>query len=374
MVCTMLPIPPLMLTTGPVPAYPEVLAALGSPVLYDYHPAFQTWYAAVIEKLRQALRTGIAPVIMQGEAILGIEAAAAALIAKGDVVLNLVSGVYGKGFAGWAARYGKELIELAVPYDEIIDPQAVREILHRRPDISVVSLCHHDTPSGTLNPLNEIGKVVAGHGAYFIVDAVSSFGGMDAHPQDAHVDIFITSPSKCLGSTPGLSLIAVSERAWEKIEANPDAPRGSFLSLAAWKDASEPGRPFPVTPSIAEIYALDAALDRYAEEGPENVWARHALTAAIARKGLFDLGLSLWPKEEAFCSPTATAFKVPEGIGDVALRDCLLNDHGILVSLGRGETAGKILRIGHMGASAEPAFARQIISALSGILSRPLHP
>ncbi|MDA4629818.1 aminotransferase class V-fold PLP-dependent enzyme, partial [Escherichia coli] len=78
----------------------------------------------------------------------------------------------------------------------------------------------HDTPSGTLNPLRDIGAVVAEHGAYLIVDAVSSFGGLDAHPLEAHADIFITSPSKCLGSTPGLSLIGVSERAWAKIEAN----------------------------------------------------------------------------------------------------------------------------------------------------------
>ena len=170
-------------------------------------------------------RTDTAPVIMQGEAILGIEAAAGALISKNDVVLNLVSGVYGKGFAIWAARYGKEVIELAVPYDDVIDPQAIREVLRKRPDISVVALCHHDTPSGTLNPLHEIGAIVAEHGAYLIVDAVSSFGGMNAHPQEAHADIFITSPSKCLGSTPGLSLIAMSERAWAKIETNPDAPR-----------------------------------------------------------------------------------------------------------------------------------------------------
>ena len=367
-----LPIPPLMLTTGPVPAYPEVLAALGSPVLYDYHPAFQNFYAGVTEKLRIAFRTDIAPVIMQGEAILGIESAAAALIAKDDVVLNLVSGVYGKGFAGWAARYGRQVVELAVPYDEIIDPQAVREIMRKRPDITVVSLCHHDTPSGTLNPLQEISAVVAEHGAYLIVDAVSSFGGINAHPLDAHADIFITSPSKCLGSTPGLSLIALSERAWAKIEANSDAPRGSFLSLSAWKDASEPEKPFPVTPSITEIYALDAALDRHSQEGPENVWARHAKTASITRQGLLGLGISLWPKHEAWCAPTTTAFKVPGGFSDVELRDRLLNEHGILISLGRGETAGKILRVGHMGASAEPAFAHTTIAALSAILSRSI--
>lgn len=358
-----------MLTTGPVPAYPEVLAALGSPVLYDYHPAFRSFYAGVIEKLRVALRTDIAPVIMQGEAILGIEAAAAALIAKQDVVLNLVSGVYGKGFASWAARYGRQVIELAVPFDEIIDSQAVRDVLRKRPDITVVSLCHHDTPSGTLNPLHEIGAVVAEHGAYLIVDAVSSFAGMDIHPQDAHIDLFITSPSKCLGSTPGLSLIGLSERAWAKIEANVDAPRGSFLSLVAWKDAAEPGRAFPVTPSIAEIYALNAALERYFAEGPQNVWARHAQTAASTREGLADLGLSLWPKRQAWCSPTTTAFKVPDGFSDVDLRNRLLDEHGILISLGRAETAGKVLRIGHMGASAEPAFAHKTIAALRSILS-----
>jgi pyridoxamine---pyruvate transaminase len=371
MVGTMLAIPSLMLTTGPVPAYPEVLEALGSPVLYDYHPAFQTFYADITEKLRKALRTETTPVIMQGEAILGIEAAAAALIAADDVVLNLVSGPYGRGFDTWAGRYGKEVIEQAVPYDDVIDPQVVREALARRPDISVVSLCHHETPCGTLNPLNEIGAIVASHGACLIVDAVSSFGGMSVHPEEAHADIFITSPSKCLGSTPGLSLIALSERAWAKIEANPDAPRNSFLSLLAWRNASEPGKPFPVTPSVSEIYALDAALDRHAQEGPENVWARHAVTAAITRKGLFELGLPLWPKQEAFCSPTATVFKVPQGVSDVALRDRLLHDHGILVSLGRGETTGKVLRVGHMGASAEPDFARQFIAALTAILAEP---
>ncbi|MGH6859547.1 MAG: pyridoxamine--pyruvate transaminase [Phyllobacterium sp.] len=364
------PVPPLMLTTGPVPAYPQVLAALGQPVLYDYHPAFRTFYAGVIEKLRLALRMSLAPVIMQGEAILGIEAAAAALIGRNDVVLNLVSGVYGKGFASWARRYGKEVVELAVPFDAVIDPQEVREALRRRPDISIVSLCHHDTPSGTLNPLREIGAVVADHGAFLIVDAVSSFAGMDVHPQDVHADIFVASPSKCLGSTPGLSLIAVSARAWARIEANPDAPRGSFLDLGAWKGASDAGRSFPVTPSIAEIYALDAALDRYAREGPETVWARHAQTAAIARRGLLGLGISLWPKREAWSAPTTTAFRVPRGFSDIELRDRLLHDHGILISLGRGETAGKVLRVGHMGASAEPAYADSLIAALGAILSR----
>lgn len=366
----MLQVPPYMLTTGPVPVYPEVRSALSQPVIYDYTPEFQTYYQSVIEKLALVFRTGNKPVIMQGEAILGIEAAAAGLIARQDVVLNLVSGVYGKGFGPWAARYGRDVIELAVDYDDVIDVAAVEKGLKARPDISIIALCHHDTPSGTVNPLAEIGALSTRYGAYLIVDAVSSFGGMDVHPEAVHADIFITSPSKCLGSSPGLTLAAVSERAWQKLAANPDAPRASFLSLLDWKDAWLAGNSFPVTPSIAEIYALNAALDLYLAEGAENVWARHAETARIARDGIKALGLELWPRQEAYAAPTATVFKVPAGVSDTTLRDLMVNDFGVLISLGRKDTAGKVLRIGHMGASAQPEFAEKAIEALAASLRK----
>lgn len=366
----MLQVPAFMLTTGPVPVYPEVSAALSQPISYDYTPEFQTFYQTVIEKLAQVLRTSNKPVIMQGEAILGIEAAAAGLIARDDVVLNLVSGVYGKGFGPWAARFGREVIELAVDYDDVIDVAAVEKALRVRPDISIIAVCHHDTPSGTVNPLAAIGALSARHGAYLIVDAVSSFGGMDVHPEAVNADIFITSPSKCLGSSPGLTLAAVSERAWQKLAANPDAPRSSFLSLLDWKEAWLAGNSFPVTPSIAEIYALNAALDLYLAEGAEHVWARHAQTAKIARDGIKGLGLELWPRDEATAAPTATVFKVPQGISDTALRDLMLADFGVLISLGRKDTAGKVLRIGHMGASAQPEFAHKAVQALAASLQK----
>lgn len=359
-----------MLTTGPVEAYPQVLAALGRPMQYDYLPAYQDYYAGVIARLRRVLRMDDDPVIMQGEAILGIEAAAAALIGDGDVVLNIVSGVYGKGFETWARRHGREVVEIAAPFDEVVDPQAVRAALRQRPDISIVSICHHDTPSGTINPVEEIGAIVAEHGAYLIVDAVSSFGGMDIFPQSCAADIFVTSPSKCLGSAPGLSLVAVSERGWRKIEANPAAPRASFLSLADWRGASRPGAAFPVTPSIAEIHALDAALDLHEAEGAENVWARHAATAAATRRGLLDLGYELWPRRPEWCSPTATVFRVPEGCDATELRNRLVREHEILISLGRGATAGKVLRVGHMGPAARPENATKFLAALESVVSR----
>ncbi|ABC22810.1 aminotransferase, class V [Rhodospirillum rubrum F11] len=363
------PSPPLMLTTGPVTAYPEVSEALSRPILYDGDDAFRGYYAQVLAMLGRVMGLSTPPVILQGEAILGIEAAAAGLIGPKDVVLNLVSGVYGQGFGRYALRAGAEVIELAVPFDAAIDPADVARSLRARPDIGVVAVCHHDTPSGTLNPLADIGAVVAAHGALLIVDAVSSFGGMEVFPEAVAADLFITSPAKCLGGTPGLSLLGVSDRAWAKMRANPQAPRGSFLSLLDWQDVIEDGRTFPVTPSIAEIYGLEAALARHLAEGERAVWARHALTARATRAGILALGLALWPTSEALCSPTTTAIRIPDGLSDKALRDHARDRSGVLLSLGRGATAGKVLRIGHMGPAAQPDHALRAVAALAAAAS-----
>ena len=360
--------PIFTLTTGPVDAYPQVLRGLSRPVLYDYDPAFLSFYERVVEKLRTAFRTQHTPVILQGEPVLGLEAGAASLIARDDVVLNLVSGVYGAGFGYWAKRYCAELLELRVPFDEVIDPARVAALLKARPEIRVVAVCHHDTPSGTINPVAEIGRIVAAHGGYLLVDAVSSFGGMDVDPDTCHADLFVTGPNKCLGCPPGLTLLGVTPRAWQKMKDNPQAPRDSILSILDWELAARRDRPFPFTPSVSEINGLDAALDLYLSEGPEQVWARHALTAAACRAGVVAMGLHLWPAEERTASPTATAVRIPGTVEDAALRAAARARYGVVFSSGRGETLGKLVRIGHMGPTARPMYAVVAVTALGGAL------
>jgi pyridoxamine--pyruvate transaminase len=365
--------PIFTLTTGPVDAYPQVLQGLSRPVLYDYDPAFLAFYERTVDKLRRALRTQHVPVILQGEPVLALEAGAASLIARDDVVLNLVSGVYGAGFGYWAKRYCAELLEIRVPYNEVIDPRSVAAMLEARPEIRVVSVCHHDTPSGTINPVTEIGRIVAAHGAYLLVDAVSSFGGMEVGPDSCQADLFVTGPNKCLGCPPGLSLVGVTPRAWEKMKGNPNAPRDSMLSILDWEHAWRRDRPFPFTPSVSEINGLDAALDLYLTEGPEQVWARHALTAAACRAGILAMGLSLWPANERDASPTTTAVRIPAGLEDAALRAAARARYGVVFSSGRGETLGKLLRIGHMGPTARPLYAVIALAALGGAIRAAGH-
>lgn len=361
--------PVITLTAGPVDAYAKVLRGLGRTVLYDYDPAFQLFYEKVVGKAQKAMRLSTKPVILHGEPVLGLEAAAASLITPDDVVLNLASGVYGKGFGYWAKRYSPNLLEIEVPYNEAIDPQAVADMLKKHPEITVVSVCHHDTPSGTINPIDAIGALVSAHGAYLIVDAVSSFGGMKTHPEDCKADIYVTGPNKCLGAPPGLTLMGVSARGWAKMKANQAAPRASMLSIVDWENAWSREQPFPFTPSVAEINGLDAALDLYLEEGPEAVWARHALTAKAMRAGVTAMGLSIWAASESIASPTTTAVRTPQGVDEKALRQAARARYGVVFSSGRGETLGRLTRVGHMGPTAQPIYAIAALTALGGAMN-----
>ncbi len=355
-------------SAGPSGATDPTRAALGRPVLYHYDPAFRQLYQEVIDQLGQAFACDEVPVILQGEAVLGLEAAAASLIGADDVVLNLVSGVFGKGFGFWARRYAREVIELEVPYNEINDPAEVRRALEQHPEVKVVAAVHCETPSGTINPIPEIAPMVREAGALLLVDAVASFGGMEVEPSRWPADLVVVGPQKCLGGPPGLSLLYVSDRAWAHMESNPAAPRASILSILDWRGAEENTERFPFTPSVVEINALDACLMQFLAEGPAAVRARHRRVARAVRAGGKALGLSLWPKVESTCSETVTAFAVPPGVDEGRVRAAARSTMGAMLSGGQGELIGQVIRIGHMGPSAQPHTPVLALTALGQAL------
>jgi len=346
--------PVFTLTAGPSGSTQTTSLAMGQAVAYDYDPSFLALYRDVVGYLGEAFGSAEPPVILHGEAVLGLEAAAASLISDTDVVLNLVSGVYGKGFGFWARRYAAEVVELEVPFDSAVDAEEVGALLAQRPDITIVAGVHCETPSGTINDLGAIGPIVHNHGALFLVDAVSSFGGMPTDFLAWQVDMAVVGPQKCLGGPPGLSLVYVTEAAWDHMAANTAAPRSSILSILDWRDAHLVDRRFPFTPSVSEIYALEAILRQYLNEGPSRVHARHRQAARATRAGVQALGFELWAKTPAICSDTVTALKIPKGVDEAALRERVRRESGVMLSGGQGELIGKVLRIGHMGPAAYP--------------------
>src|SRR5206468_1868907 len=171
--------PDFTLSAGPTMAWPRVLAAQGAQITYHYDPAFIEAFRRTEQKLAEIFLTKSDVLLMQGEAVLGLEAAARSLVQPGTPVLNLVSGVFGKGMGYWLTGFGAELHELEVPYNDSVDPAEVERYLDDHPEIELVTVVHSETPSGTLHDLSAIGPLAREHGAMTLVDAVSSLGGIE---------------------------------------------------------------------------------------------------------------------------------------------------------------------------------------------------
>lgn len=360
--------PVMNLASGPVEVTDRTLRDQSRPVLYHYDPAFIELFDHVCTLLQKVYRTRYDVVIMQGEAVLGLEAAAACLISPGDKVLNLVSGVFGKWFGFFIEKYGGEIVELAVPYNEAVDPEDVHRILDQNPDIKLLSVVHSETPSGTINPVWEICPIAKEFGVITIVDTVSGLGGQLLSPEEWGIDVAVAGPQKCLGGPPGLSLMAISPDAWQAMENHKPPVRGSYLSILDWKDAWIEQRRFPYTPSVSDIYALESVLTQVLEEGIEQYAARHALIARACQDGIEAMGLQLWPARREIAGTAVTAVAIPEELTDRQLRGHMRERYGIMISGGYGELSGKLFRLGHMGKAAHPTY----LAAQLAILERTL--
>jgi pyridoxamine---pyruvate transaminase len=342
--------PDFNLAAGPTTVSARTLAALGSPVTYHYDPVFLDAFRSTEAKVGRVFGTANEIILMQGEAVLGLEAAARSLVRPGMPVLNLVSGVFGKGMGYWLTGFGAQLHEIEVPYDEAVDPAAVAAFLDEHPEIELLCVVHSETPSGTFNDCAAIGPIARSHGVLTLADCVSSLGGMPVEPDAWQLDVCVAGPQKCLGGPPGMSLIAVSAQAWAAIERNPAAPRASFLSLLDWREQWHGQGQFPYTPSVSDLHGVAAACDQVLEEGLAASIVRHETAARACRAGVTAMGLRLWPKSEDITAPCVTAVAVPDGLDHEAVRGHVREHYGVMLSSGQG--AGNLLRIGHMGPTA----------------------
>jgi pyridoxamine--pyruvate transaminase len=358
--------PDFTLTAGPTMASPRVLSALGSPIVFDYDPVFLERFRETERLLAHVYRTQNDVVLMQGEAVLGLEAAARGLVRPGSRCLNLVSGVYASWFGDWLREYGAEVDEVRVPYDEALDVEAVEDALAQRGPFDVVAIVHSETPSGVENPLRAVGQLTHTQGALLLADVVSSLGGSKCEVDDWHVDLAVAGPQKCLAGPPGMSLVAVSPRAWEVMESNPHAPRGSFLSLLDWKHRWIDGgrEAFPYTPSVSDVGGVHAALSEVLEEGLESTIACHALAARACRAGVHGLGLELWPRSESYAANCVTAVRAPAGVSVPTVLSHVRERYGVQLSGGYGELKERLIRLGHMGPASRSLYPLVAVSAL----------
>jgi len=358
--------PQFTLTAGPTMASPKVLAALGAPIIFDYDPVFLELFQDTERMLAEAFQTTGDVVLMQGEAVLGLEAAARGVVREGMRCLNLVSGVYAAWFGDWLRAFGAELHEVRVPFDEAIDPDDVKLALERNGPFELISIVHSETPSGVENPLAPVGQLAGEHGALLLADVVSSLGGTELAVDDWHVDIAVAGPQKCLAGPPGMSLMAVSDRAWQALESNPAAPRGSFLSLLDYKHRWIDGgrEAFPYTPSVVDVRGVHAALAEVLEEGLATSIERHAAAARATRAGVQAMGLELWPRSESYAANCVTAVRLPDGVQTTELLGHIRERYGVMLSGGYGELKHELIRLGHMGPASRSLYPLVAVAAL----------
>jgi len=362
-----MPDPDFTLSAGPTMASPRVLAAQGAPITYHYDPAFLECFRRAERKLAEIFLTKNDVLLMQGEAVLGLEAAARSLVSPGTPVLNLVSGVFGKGMSYWLTDFGAQLHELEVAYNDSVDPGDVERYLDEHPEIELLTVVHSETPSGTLHDLAAIGPIARGHGVMTLVDCVSSLGGIEFRTDEWQLDVCVAGAQKCLGGPPGISLMTVNEDAWKRISANPAAPRASFLSMLDWKEQWLEGGKFPFTPSVVDMHGIEACCDELLEEGLERSIARHDVAARACRAGAKAMGLELWPRSVEISAACVTAITVPDGLTDLQVRELCRERYGVMISAGQG--AGNLVRIGHMGPTARSLYPVVGLAALGRTLA-----
>ena len=345
---------------GPTSVPAEVLAAYqvdyGSA---DLEEEFAELYAHTEALLQRILKTRSSCAIMTGEGMLALWGALKSCLKPGDKVLALATGLFGSGIGDMARSLGAEVETVDFAYDTLIDPGPVEEAIRRtRP--KMVTAVHCETPSGTLNPVGEVGRLVAQYDVpLFYVDAVSSAAGAELRVDDWRIDLCLVGTQKCLSAPPGLAIITVSPRAWASVK---EVGYQGYDALQPWQTALA-DRYFPYTPYWHGTAALAKACELILAEGLEHVIARHERAAAVCRRGVQELGLELFPQKEEYCSPTVTAVKVPEGLGWAGL-DRRLRRRGVVVGGNYGPLAGKIFRLGHMGTQASPELVGQALQAL----------
>jgi aspartate aminotransferase-like enzyme len=330
---------------GPTPLPPLVMRAMQRPMISHRSDEFRSLHIEMVKKLRQIHKATGDIFVMPGSGSIGWEAAIVNTLSPGDTVLAFVTGDFGDRFARVAERFGLDTVRITFEPGTAVRPDAVQKALTEHPGARAVLYTFNETSTGVTNPLSDVGPIVREHGALLFVDAVSAAGAIPIETDAWGLDIVFSGSQKAWMCPPGLSIVAVGERA-QAAEPAAGFPR-SFIDFGQWRASLEKGDT-PATAPLTLYYALDAACDLILAEGLEIRAKRHAEAARLARERLCSGGFRLFA-EHGFASDTVTAARPPAGAEAKRLVELVGERYHIEVASGQGALADEIIRIGHMG-------------------------
>lgn len=361
------PVQRILMGPGPSEVPPRVLRAMSAPCVGYLDP----YFLGVMDETQQLLRyvfqtKNELTLPMTGTGMLGMEACLVNMLEAGDEALICVHGAFGGRMCEIVERIGAKLIRVDGEWGRKTDPEAVRKAVKGKHP-KLLAVVHAETSTGVLQPLEDLAQIAKEAGALFLVDMVTSLGGLDIAVDRSKIDLAYSGTQKCISCPPGLTPLTFSEAAVQVLKKRKTPVPNWYLDMSMVKNYWNSERKYHHTAPINMMYGILEALRIISEEGLEARFARHILNHKALVAGVEAMGLKmLVPESERL--PTLNTVVVPQGVEDPKVRKALLEGFGIEIGGGLGALSGKIWRIGLMGHSSTRRNVLLFLAALQSIL------
>lgn len=357
----------LLMGPGPSCVPPQVYQALSRPTLGHLDPYFLKIMDETRDMLRQVIKTqNVLTIPMSGTGSAGMEACFVNLIEPGDKVLILINGVFGMRMQDVAQRLRADVDTLEFAWGKPVLPEEVKEQTGKQ-NYKIVAVVHAETSTGVENPVAEIGDLLKGSDTIYLVDTVTSLGGIDVRMDEWNVDALYSGTQKCLSCPPGLAPLSFSEKAVAKLNSRKTKVPNWYLDLTLISKYWGTDRVYHHTAPVNMIYALYESLFLILQEGQKSIFRRHKDAHLELVRGLGKLGLKMLV-DEPYRLPMLNAVCVPEEVDELAVRRCLRADSRIEIGAGLGPLKGKVWRVGLMGHTARKENVERFLTALKKVL------
>lgn len=358
----------ILMGPGPSCVHEEVYEALSCKTLGHLDPYFIHIMDEIKINLQKLMKTKNALTIpISGTGSAGMETCLVNLIEPGDQVLILVNGVFGQRMVEVAQRHGALVDAVEFEWGKAVETQEVKKYLQKK-SYKLVAVVHAETSTGVKNPVDEIGDLVKATEALYVVDAVTSLGGMEIDVDKWHIDALYSGSQKCLSCPPGLAPVTLSTRALNRIAQRKTKVTDWYFDLSLLGNYWNTGkRVYHHTAPVNMLYALYQALRLINHEGDKAVFERHQKVHQLLVAGCDKLGLEMLVEPNCRL-PMLNMVKLPKHINDETTRSILRKQYKIEIGGGLGVLAGKVWRIGLMGHTAREENVNRLLAALKKIL------
>jgi aspartate aminotransferase-like enzyme len=336
----------LIMLPGPTNVSDRVMRSMLGPIINHRGDAFRELYKGVLDKTRHLFQTEGEVLVFSSSGTGGVEAAVWNLIRPGDVAVVPVFGEFSTRLAETVELAGGKAVRVTSDFGKVPTIEELKAAMDEQGNFKVMFLVHNETSTGVAAPYAEQAtRLAKDHGAFAVIDAISSLGGYAIPVDRWGVDMCITGSQKCIAAPPGLALLSVSQRVAEFLKGSP--PKTRYFEIPRYLEYGARGET-PFTPALPLFYALDEALKELLEEGLSTRVQRHDRMSTLLYGGLGGMGLNP-VAEESVRSKTVVASYYPPGVDDAKFRRALAQDKGVVIAGGFGPFKGKVFRVGCMG-------------------------